>query len=102
MSHPERRDHQFRAQARDLARDGLTYLARAINHCDAADMAYRYSDEVQSRLFRLAAELAMLVEGGAIVPNPAHAQHLNFLAARNDATLQSVIRRASSRRRIRG
>lgn len=94
-------DEACRTEARDLAQTGMAYLARAFNHCGTAALAHRYTDEVQRRFEELAVEIVGLVENGAIEANPAHAQHLRALAARNDHAVQSVIRRASRKTRIR-
>lgn len=91
-----------RADARACAQDGIAALARAFNHCDRADVAHRYADDVQARFFALAAELVRLVKHGAIEPNPAHALHLQARAARGNKTLQAVIRKASRKTPIRG
>lgn len=96
-------DHQerSRSEARDLAQTGMSYLARAFNHCGTAALAHRYTDEVQRRFEELAVEIVRLVENGAIEANPAHAQHMRAMAARNDCAVQAVIRRASRKTRIR-
>lgn len=91
-----------RADARACAQDGLATLARAFNHCDRADVAHRYADDVQARFFALATELVGLIEHGAIEQNPAHALHLKARAARGDKALQAVIRGASRKTPIRG
>lgn len=91
-----------RADARACAQHGIAALARAFNHCDREDVAYRYADDVQARFFALATELVALVEHGTIEPNPAHALHLKAQAARGDNRLQAVIRRASRKTPIRG
>lgn len=83
-----------RNEARASARDGLAALARAFNHCDNGELAYRYAADVQARFVELATELVVLVESGAIEPNPAHGRYLMFKAARDNATLQSLIRKA--------
>lgn len=90
-----------REDARACSKGGLANLARAFNHCDRVDVAYRYTDEVQSRFRKLAVELVWLLEHGAIEVNPAHAQHVKARAARNDKALQAVIRRASRKTPIR-
>lgn len=95
-------DDASRADARASAQNGLAALARAFNHCDRADVAYRYTDAVQTRFHALAVELVALVEYGAIEVNPAHALHLKTRAARGDKTLQAVIRKASRKTPIRG
>lgn len=95
-------DDASRADARASAQHGLAALARAFNHCDLAEVAHRYADDVQARFFALATELVALVEHGTIEVNPAHALHLKARAARGDKTLQAVIRRASRKTPIRG
>ena len=102
MTPPANFDDASRNDARACAQGGLAALARAFNHCDRCEVAYRFSDAVQSRFEALAIELVGLVEHGAIEANPAHAQHLKAQSARNDAALQAVIRRASRKTPIRG
>lgn len=91
-----------RADAREIAQDGLAAMARAFNHSGRPELAYRYGSEVQARFEALAVELVHLVEYGEIEPNPAHRGHLRAMAARTDKTLQTVIRKASRKTAIRG
>lgn len=83
-----------RNEARASARDGCAALARAFNHCDNGELAYRYANDVQARFVELAIELVVLVESGAIEPNPGHKRYLMGKAARNNEPLQSLIRKA--------
>lgn len=104
MYEPEQENFQqiSRAEARACARDGIAALAYAFNHCGRDGVAYRYTDDVQSRFLDLAAELVQLVEHGDIEDNPAHGMYLQGQAARSDKALQAVIRRACNKTRIRG
>lgn len=104
MNTPEKTnlEEENRADARACAQGGIAALARAFNHCGRDDVAYRYTDEVQSRFLDLAAELVRLVEHGDIEDNPAHGMYLQGQAARSDKALQAVIRRACNKTPIRG
>lgn len=103
MNAPDRASFEeaIRAHARACARDGVATLARAFNHCARDDVAYRYTDAVQSRFVELTTELVGLVEHGAIESNPAHGLYLKALAARGDRALQVVIHKASRKTPIR-
>jgi hypothetical protein len=56
-----------RDQARDLAAEGASLLARALNHCDSPELSYRYADAEQERFLDLMTELVKLIETGRIV-----------------------------------
>lgn len=98
MSAAEDRDSRSRASAHALARDGVALLARAFNHLSADEVPYRYAKDVQARFYEIGIELARLIEHGDIESNPAHVLYRRAVAAKSDATLQAVIRKASKRR----
>jgi hypothetical protein len=79
----------------------MAAFAQAFNHCDEDYHAHRYAPEVQERFFELALELVALVESGRIEHNPRHSQHLLAQAARTDAPLQALLKRASRKSPIR-
>jgi hypothetical protein len=85
-----------RDDARSHAKAGIASLARAFNHCGGDELAYRYTDEVQARFVELGAELVALIECGAIENNPGHARYLLGKAARENESLQSLIRKAAA------
>lgn len=83
-----------RNEARTNWKTGAAYLARAFNHCDSGELAYRYADHVQAQLFDLCVQIDRLLEYGAIESNPGHERYLMGKAAQNDAPLQSLISKA--------
>lgn len=91
-------EQRSRETAHQVARDGVALLTRAFNHLDANEVPYRYAKDVQARFFEIGIELVRLIEHGAIEPNPAHVLYRRAIAAKSDATLQAVIRKASKRR----
>jgi hypothetical protein len=56
-----------RDQARDLAAEAASLIARALNHCDSPEVDYRYADAEQDHFLDLMAELVKLIETGRIV-----------------------------------
>lgn len=92
---------RYREQAHELARDGVAYLARAMNIYSAPETPFRYTQAVHEKMFALGVEIARLVEYGDIEPNPEHEVYRRALAARSDQTLQAVLRQASKGRKRR-
>lgn len=85
---------RYREQAHELARDGVAYLARAMNLFSAPETPFRYTQDVHEKMFSLGVEIARLFEYGDIEPNPEHVVYRRALAARSDKTLQAVLRQA--------
>ncbi len=91
---------RYREQAHELARDGVAYLAKAMNLFSAPESPFRYSKDVHDKMFRLGVEIARLIEYGDIEPNPEHEVYRRALAAKRDKTLQAVLRQASKGRKM--
>ena len=87
-----------RADARAFAQSGIAALARAVNLLGAQEVPFRYAQDVHKKLFSLSVEMVRLVEYGDIEPNPEHALYLGVLRARNDKTLQALLKKAAKRR----
>lgn len=69
---------------------------------DRPAQAYRFDGSVRARAMRALIDLTALYDHGRIEPHPEHPDNQRAQAARADAVLQAVIRRASDRAPIRG
>jgi hypothetical protein len=63
-------EQEAREKARGLAMQGVSLLAKAINHLEDPASSYRYGRDEQGRFFDLAAQLVDLVERGQIEIDP--------------------------------
>lgn len=91
-----------RRYARAYASDGMAAFAQAFNHCDEDYHPHKYAPEVQERFWELGLELVALVESGRIEPNPNHRQYLRAQEAKQDKTLQAVLKQFRSTGKRRG
>jgi hypothetical protein len=94
----ERASRQY---ARKCAELGFATLAQAFNHCEESYHPHRYAPDVQERFRELMLEIVSLIESGRIEPNARHADYLREQAAKEDTTLQAVLKSASRKTRIR-
>ena len=92
---------ESREQGRACGRVGFKGFSLAFNATSDSENAWRYSREVRERFEELCTELLGLIETGEIEATPGHTRVAAIREARQNPTLQMLIRKASLKTPIR-